>query len=99
MSLGTGIPQEDTDLTVLHPTGRATVLAGDAAGFGALLEKAGFVYDQHGVWIAQMLDHVGAQVIAHPVRVPDRPIQQMLQSVGRAVAGLFGQLPAVLALE
>lgn len=38
-----------------------------------------------------------AQFIAHPVLVPDRTRKQALDAIGAALAGLFGDLPAILA--
>ena len=48
--------------------------------------------------VAQVLDHIGAQVVADPVGVPVGGGQQPLHAVGGALAGVLGQLPAVLAL-
>jgi hypothetical protein len=54
------------------------------------------VHHQHRATIAQVLDHVGAQVIADQVRVPVGGGKQPLQPIGGALAGVLGQLPADL---
>jgi hypothetical protein len=45
-----------------------------------------------------MLHHVVTQVVADLVSIPTGMVEQPLHPVGRAVAGLFCKLPAVLAL-
>jgi hypothetical protein len=45
-----------------------------------------------------VLHHVVAQVVADLVSVPAGVVEQPLHPIGGVVAGLFGQLPAVLAL-
>jgi len=46
---------------------------------------------------AQLLKRVGAQVIAHAVRIPDRLGEQALHAIGARFSGVFGQLPPVFA--
>ncbi len=45
--------------------------------------------------VAQMLEHVVAQIVTHRVDVPVRPPQQPLHPVRRDVTSLPGQSPAV----
>ena len=49
--------------------------------------------------VAQVLDHIGVQVIPHPVVVPRRPTQQVLHPVRAAVPGVLSDRPAVLARQ
>src|SRR5829696_727240 len=49
--------------------------------------------------IAEMLDHIGAQIIAHGVGIPVHAREKVLHAIGASIAGGFGQMPAVLALE
>ena len=54
---------------------------------------------KHAGRIAQVLGHVRPQVIAHRVDVPVRRVQQPLHPLRPRLAQVFGQLPAVLALD
>jgi hypothetical protein len=58
---------------------------------------SGTVDHQHRLGVTQMLDHVGAQVIAHAVFVPHRPGQQVLHPIRGGIPGVLGERPAVLA--
>lgn len=91
-----GVDEVDGDLGVLDPARRAGVLALDTDRGGALLQVAGLVDHQHGPVVGQVLDHVGAQVIADRVGVPFRAVQQVLHAVRGGIARVFGQGPAVL---
>ena len=51
------------------------------------------------VGIAQVLDHVGAQIIAHGVGIPVHAGEEVLHAIGAGIAGGFRQMPAVLARE
>ncbi len=51
----------------------------------------------HRPRIAHLLQHIGAQVVADRLRIPLRARQ--LHAVGPLLTRLFGQLPAVLALN
>ena len=99
MAMSAGIGEKDTNLTVLNAAGSTGVLAFDARRLVALLEKAGLIEHQHGVRIAQVLDYIGAQIIAHGVGIPVHAGQEILHAIGCHVAGGFRQVPAVLALE
>jgi hypothetical protein len=61
-----------------------------------LLEEPGLVHHQHGIHLAQVLQHIGAQVITDRVGVPVGRGQQPLHPVWGPLAGVLGQLPAVL---
>jgi hypothetical protein len=68
--LRTGIGQEHSQLAVVDLAGGAGVLALHPHRGGALLREPGLVHHQHRSWIAQVLDHIGAQVVADPVGIP-----------------------------
>lgn len=68
----------------------------DPGGGGALFDEPGVVDDQDTIVLAELVGDVFLQVVADVVRVPLRSGEQVLQVIGRGVAGLFGQLPAVL---
>jgi hypothetical protein len=63
------------------------------------LPKARFVDHQDGVRIAQLLQNVGTQIVAHQIRVPGRAVEQALHPVWSGFSGVFGQLPAIFALD
>jgi hypothetical protein len=91
-----GVQEIDGDLGVLDPTGGAGVLALRSHRLEALLEIPGLVDDQHRLGVAQVLDQVGAEVIADPVVVPDRPGQQVLHPIGAGIPSVLGDRPTVL---
>ncbi len=99
MALRRGVREKHADLAVLNAPGGAAVLALDPHRLRSLFEKAGFIDDEHRPWIAHMLQDVGAQVVAHSIRVPLRAGQQPLHAVGPCLARVLGELPAVLALD
>lgn len=49
--------------------------------------------------ITQPLQNVGTQIVAYQIRIPDDTIEQALHSIGAAFSSVFGQLPAVFALD
>jgi hypothetical protein len=57
--------------------------------------SGGLIDHQHRVFIAEMVDHVAAQVIAHRVVVPHRATQQVLQAIRCVIAGVLGQRSAI----
>ncbi len=81
---------------VLDAAGRAGVLALDADGRRALLQIARLVDHEHRLVVGEVLDDVGAHVIADRVGVPLRTVQQVLHAVRGRVARMLGQRPAVL---
>jgi hypothetical protein len=60
---------------------------------------ARLVQHQHRRWVAQLRNDVVAQVIADPVGVPPGAVEQPLPPVRGLLTRLFGQPPAVLALD
>ncbi len=62
-------------------------------------QEAGLVHDQDTAVGAGVFGGVGAQVVADGIGVPAGIAQQALHRSGPGVAGLFGQLPAVLPLN
>jgi hypothetical protein len=86
-------------LGVFDSPGGAGVLALGADGTAALLHVAGLVDHQHRIVVAEMIDHIATQVVAHSVGVPLRPRQQMLQPVRAGVTAEFGQRPAALPVD
>jgi hypothetical protein len=91
-----GVGQVHRDLGVLHPSGGPGVLTLHTHGLVAALEVAGLVDHEHGVLVAQVIGHVTAQVVPHPVGIPDRPGQQMLQPVRGSITAVLGDRPTVL---
>jgi hypothetical protein len=47
--------------------------------------------------VAQVLDHIAAQVLSDQIWIPPGSRQQPLHAVWSALTGVLGQLPAVLA--
>jgi hypothetical protein len=94
-----GIGKEDADLAVLAFASGAGILALDADRLGPLLEEAGFINDQDGVFVTEMLDDIGLEVIADLFGVPVSSSEEALDAVGSSVADVFGDLPAILAFD
>ena len=65
----------------------------------ALLEKPGLIRDHHPGRVAQLIQHVAAQVIAHRIGVPAVEVQQPLHPVRAQVPGLLSDRPGVLPLR
>src|SRR5215216_2224067 len=66
---------------------------------GALLEEPGLIHHQHPAWVAEPLHDIAAHVVAQRVWVPADGGQQPLHSVRGRLAGVLGQLPAILAVD
>jgi hypothetical protein len=64
-----------------------------------VLGKTAFIDDQDGRLLAQLLQGVGAQLIAHAIRVPHSTGKQALHALGSGFSGVFSQLPAIFALD
>jgi hypothetical protein len=87
------------------PAQGAGELAGHPGRRAALLREPRLIDHQYpratraqaGAPVVQALDHVAAHDIAQFVHVPAGPVQQVLLTVGAGVAGVLGDLPAVLA--
>ena len=86
-----GVDQVDRDLGVLDSAGATGVLTLHPNRQGALLQISRLIDHQHGLWVAEVLDEVGAQVVADAVVVPHRPGQQVLHPVRAGVAGVLGR--------
>ncbi len=81
-------------------TGRAGVLARDAARLRALLQEARLIDDQHPARVVpEVLHDVVTQIVAHPVGVPGGSVQQALDTFGAELTDRLSQLPAVLAFD
>jgi len=57
--------------------------------------RAGFIDDQDGRLLTEVLKRVGTQVIAYPIHPPDGASEQALHSIGTRFLGVFSQLPPV----
>jgi hypothetical protein len=68
-----GIAEKHPDLAILDASCRSGVLALHSARLVPLFQKAGLVQHQHCLLIAQVLDHIRAQIIAHLIGFPVRP--------------------------
>ncbi len=97
MPLGSHIREKDSHLTVLYLTRSSAILQAHPRRFLSSLGKAGFINGQDGRRAAQLLDGVRTQVIADPMRVPNRIGEQSLHPIGASFPCLFRQLPAVFA--
>jgi site-specific DNA recombinase len=95
--LGAGVSKKDAQLAVVDLAGGARVLALDPDRGRALLEEPGLVHHQHRRRVAQVLDHIAAQVVPDQIRVPVGGGQQPLHPVRGGLASMLGQLPTVLA--
>jgi hypothetical protein len=73
----------------------------DSSRFGRRFRSTGAEppADQHVVGLAELAGDVFLQVVADVIGLPLRSGEEVLQAVGRRVAGLFGRLPAVLASD
>jgi hypothetical protein len=66
------------NLAVLPAARGPAVLALYPDRLRAFLKETGLVHDQHAVRIAEILSHVGLQVVTHTIRVPLRRIERPL---------------------
>src|SRR5262249_40875873 len=64
-----------------------------------LLDIAGLVKDENRVGVTERVGDIVAQVIADGVGVHFRTGQQMLQPVGSGTTTVFGDRPAILAVQ
>ncbi len=94
-----GVDEKDSHLGVLDPACGARVLALYPDGRGSLLQVPGLVHDQHGVLVAEMVDHEAPHVVADSVSVPGRSAEQMPHAGRTCVTGMLGDRPAVLPRE
>ncbi|GAA3299057.1 hypothetical protein GCM10020295_36250 [Streptomyces cinereospinus] len=91
--------EEHSDLGVLDATRGAGVLPLHSRRALALLQEAGLVDHENAAVGAEVFGGVGTQVVADGIGVPAGVAQQALHRPGPGMAGLFGQLPAVLPLD
>ena len=70
-------------MLILPPSGGATVLTRDTAGFRPFLQETSLVHDQHAIGIAQRLGDEGEEIIAHGVGVPVGTVEQGNAAVTR----------------
>jgi hypothetical protein len=93
------IGHKDPHLAILALASRPRILPLDARRFDALFEKAGLIKHQDRALVSQVVKHIRQQIIPHRISVPLSGTEQALHAVGCLFAGLFGQLPAILALS
>jgi hypothetical protein len=84
-----GIRQEHPDLAVLRPPRRPGILPLHARRPGALLHEPGLIGNQHPVRPAQLLHHIGTDIITDPVHIPVRAAQQPLHPIRAHLASPF----------
>jgi hypothetical protein len=65
----------------------------------ALFGKAGFIHHERGSRVTEFGDDIAAQIIPHRIGVPNVAGEDALDAAWVSVAGVFGQLPAVLAFH
>ncbi len=94
-----GVGQIDGDLGVLDPPGGAGVLPLHTDAAHALLDVTGLVDHQDRLGVAEVVDHVAAQVVTDGIGVPLRPRQQVLQPVRSSLAAVLGDRPTVLPIK
>lgn len=94
-----GVGQVHRDLGVLDAPRGPGVLALHPDGRGAFLDVAGFVDHQDRAGVAEGVDDVVPQVIAHPVSVPTGASQQVLQTIRSGRTTVLGDGPAILAVQ
>src|SRR5579872_6124374 len=99
MTLPTGLRQKHPDWAVRHPSRRPTILPLHSRRVRSLFQKAGLVYHQNTIDFAYLLDDVLLSFISYRIGTPHRATQQALHPIRGRFAGLFGQLPAILALD
>src|SRR5258708_15767531 len=110
MSLSSDGREEDSHLTVIQLSGRATILYLDPGRVGPPFGKATFINHVHGKGglgsitallidpeegrWVQAVPNVCPQLIADPCLIPDGSRERALHSVGTRFLGLFSHLPA-----
>jgi hypothetical protein len=65
----------------------------------ALFQKPRLIGDHHPTRVAQMIQHVAAQVIAHRLGVPAVEVQQSLHPIRAQLTSLLSDGPRVLPLR
>ena len=94
-----GIGQGHRHLAQRDTAHGAAVLAGRAGrGAGGLLIGR-LVHDQHPIPVIEVTDRPRRRDVRHPLVVPDRTRQQVLQPVRPAMPGRLGDRPAVMIVQ
>ena len=93
------VGQEYTDLGILDPTDSPGILPGHPGRTLLSLQKPGLINDQHTITGAEMLHHIGPQIIAHRVGVPVGRREQTLHPIRARLTGLLRKRPRVLPLR
>jgi hypothetical protein len=91
--------QIDRHLSILDPTGGAGVLPLHTNAVHALLHVPALIDDQDRLGVAEVVDHIAAQVVPDRVGDPLRPRQQMLQPVRGRRSAVLGDRPTVLPIQ
>ena len=99
VAMAAGIAEKDADLTVFNASGSTRILALHADGMLPFLDEASLVKCHHRVHIAQVLDDIDTQIVAHRIGIPAHAGQKVLHAVGRGIARRLGKVPTVLALQ
>jgi hypothetical protein len=94
-----GIGQIHRDLGVLDAARGARILTLHPDTVAALLDIPSLVDHQDRARVAEGVDDVITQIIAHTIGVPTGPRQQVLQPIRRARATMLGDRPAILAVQ
>jgi len=97
LSFGRHRREKDSDLTILDPASGSAILQANTSRFFASLGKAAFVDDQDSRLQAQLLKHIGTQIITYAIGVPDGAGKQALHAIGTSFSCVFSSLPAVFA--
>src|SRR6266699_991766 len=82
MATGRHVGEKDADLTILHLSGRSAILPANASRFVTSFGKTAFVNDQDGRLGAQLLDRIGAHVVADSIDIPGGAGEQALHPIG-----------------
>jgi hypothetical protein len=94
-----GIIQKDANLAILDLACGATVLSLDPSRLNAFLDEPSLINDQSPAFEAEIIFNIVVETIPNTVCVPLRNPQQPLHPIRHLLAGLFRQLPAVLAFR
>src|SRR5690349_5045602 len=99
MALSACLGQKYPDLAMLDTTGCATLLSGHTGRMLAFFAKPCLINHEHGLGIAQRLDHIGTSGLADLLRIPLGPPQHMLEAIWGGIPNDFGDLPSILTLD
>src|SRR4029077_20604679 len=99
MALRACIGQTYPDLAMLDPTGCATLWSGPNGRRLAFFEHPCLLSHEHGVGLAQRLDHRGAEGMADLLSLPRGPPQHMLEAIRGRIPNDCGDLPSIRTLD